>query len=230
MASMSRWFVGSSSSSTSGWPTSARASRALRRQPPDSVSTRVSAGRPRRDRTISTRCSSRQPSRSSRSWWSVPSRSRASGERSLRHLDRGVVVGGHQRAEIPETLRDDVEHRLVGRDGDVLLEPREPDARLPGDGSAVHGLFAADDAQQRGLAGAVPPEHAHAFPRVDRRASHRREAGRGRRRASRGRARRAARPQRTTNRTAQSDGRRECGTTPRTPRDAGVRGRAAMLG
>ncbi len=36
MASMSRWFVGSSSSSTSGCETSAFASSVRRRQPPDS--------------------------------------------------------------------------------------------------------------------------------------------------------------------------------------------------
>ena len=49
MASMSRWLVGSSSSSRSGCDTSARASSTRRRQPPDSVSTAASAGRPRCD-------------------------------------------------------------------------------------------------------------------------------------------------------------------------------------
>ena len=43
MASMSRWLVGSSSSSRSGCATSARASSTRRRQPPESVdTTRVS--------------------------------------------------------------------------------------------------------------------------------------------------------------------------------------------
>ena len=45
MASMSRWLVGSSSSSRSGCPTSARASRTRRRHPPESVSTSASGGR-----------------------------------------------------------------------------------------------------------------------------------------------------------------------------------------
>jgi hypothetical protein len=50
MASMSRWLVGSSSSSRSGCATSARASSTRRFHPPDSVSTMVSAGRSRRDK------------------------------------------------------------------------------------------------------------------------------------------------------------------------------------
>jgi hypothetical protein len=46
-----------------------------------------------------------------------------------------VVVRGHQFAQAPQPFRDDVEHRAVGRQGHVLLEPRAADTGLQPDGS-----------------------------------------------------------------------------------------------
>ena len=51
IASMSRWFVGSSSSSRSGWETSALPSSVRRRQPPESSPSDRSAGSDSRDTT-----------------------------------------------------------------------------------------------------------------------------------------------------------------------------------
>ena len=167
MASMSRWFVGSSSSSTSGCPTRARASSARRRHPPDRVSTRASAGRPRRDSTISTRCSRRHPSRSSNSWCNLPKPLEGLRRRRVGHLDGGVVVVVTSALRSPKPLGDDVEHRLVGRDRHVLLEARDADTRLPGHGALVHRVLTTDDPQQRGLPRPVAAEDADAFPGVD---------------------------------------------------------------
>ncbi|MDT4867127.1 hypothetical protein FQZ97_1020200 [compost metagenome] len=69
MAPMSRWLVGSSSSSRSGSATRAWASSTRRRQPPDSSARVLSAGSCRRLRVLSTSCCRRQPSRASSSCW-----------------------------------------------------------------------------------------------------------------------------------------------------------------
>jgi hypothetical protein len=42
----------------------------------------------------------------------------------------GSVVGGNELADVPETLGDDVEHRPIGRQGNILLEPADADAGL----------------------------------------------------------------------------------------------------
>mmetsp|Transcript_5514 Transcript_5514/g.13281 ORF Transcript_5514/g.13281 Transcript_5514/m.13281 type:complete len:82 (-) Transcript_5514:4552-4797(-) len=57
MASRSRWLVGSSSSSTSGWATSARPNATRFFRPPDRLPTSRAPSRPRRCRVSSTRCS-----------------------------------------------------------------------------------------------------------------------------------------------------------------------------
>ena len=62
MASMSRWLVGSSSSSISGSPTSARARSTRRWLPIDSERNSAAPSRPPRSSTCSTRCSSRHAS------------------------------------------------------------------------------------------------------------------------------------------------------------------------
>ena len=110
---MSRWLVGSSSSSRSGSATSARASSVRRRQPPDSVSTGASAGRPRRARTVSTRCSTFQPSCSSSSVLRLGQPVERTRRVIARDLDGGVVIGRHQRADLAQAFGDHVEDRCA---------------------------------------------------------------------------------------------------------------------
>ena len=113
MASMSRWLVGSSSSSTSGCGDQrARQQHAAPPAARQRVDRRVGAAGRARSSTISTRCSSRQPSRSSSSCCSRPSRSSAAGVASCATSCGGVVVGGDELAQLAEALGDDVEHRL----------------------------------------------------------------------------------------------------------------------
>ena len=131
MASMSRWLVGSSSSSRSGCATSARASSTRRRQPPDSVSTAASAGR-REARQHRARPAARGASRRA-------PRARAAGGRAARaapacclvgHQHRRVVIAGHQIAQVAETLGHDVEDRTAVGERHVLIEPGRSHARL----------------------------------------------------------------------------------------------------
>ena len=127
---MSRWLVGSSSSSRSGCADQARASSTRRRQPPDSVSTEPSAGRSSRESISSTRCSNRQPSRSSSSCCSR-AQPLERGRLAVRRGRRRVVVVGDEQLQIAESLGDDVEHRPVGGKRNVLHQPGHAQARLP---------------------------------------------------------------------------------------------------
>ena len=168
--------------------TSARASSTRRRQPPDSVSTGASAGRSRRESTSSTRCSRRQPSRSSSSCCSRPSRVSASGDGRAR----------------PRPRRGDT-RRPAPTDRRGLRRPRRRPAscaesgtsctsratRMPGCAphrAAIGRQLAAQDLQQRGLAGAVAADDGDALAGLDLQRRRRRAAEGGRRRGRCGRA------------------------------------------
>ena len=79
ITSTSRWFVGSSRSSRSGAPTSARARATRRRQPPESSPRRASAGSARRASAFSTRWLRLQPPSASRACWSCSRRRSSEG-------------------------------------------------------------------------------------------------------------------------------------------------------
>ena len=97
----------------------------------------------RRSRISSTRCSSRQPSRSSSSCCSRPSLSRRAACRrpalEVTHLHGRVVIGGHQVLDVPEPLGDDVEHGMIGGERHVLDEPGDFHAGLRPDRPASGG-------------------------------------------------------------------------------------------
>jgi hypothetical protein len=61
----------------------------------------------------------------------------------------------------------DVEHRPVGRERHVLLEPRDSNRGLPPDGAAVRRQFAADDSQEGRLARTIAADDGHALAGVD---------------------------------------------------------------
>jgi len=62
---------------------------------------------------------------------------------------------------------DDVEDRAVGGERNVLLEARDAQRWLAPYRPRVRGQLAAEDLQQRRLAGAVPADHRHALARLD---------------------------------------------------------------
>ena len=62
---------------------------------------------------------------------------------------------------------DDVEDRSIGRQRHVLLEPRQAKAGLPPDGPGIRRQLAAENFEQRRLAGAVAADDRHALARVD---------------------------------------------------------------
>ena len=84
----------------------------------------------------------------------------------LGHLDRGMVVGRHEIGQVTQPLGDHVEDRAIGRERHILLEPRDADPGGLPDHAAVGLDLAGNDAQQRGLAAAVPADDAHALPRL----------------------------------------------------------------
>ena len=86
-----------------------------RRHPPDSSRIGRSAGSDSRDRTISTFCSSRHPSRSSSWCCSSPSRSSATASSGLGDTHRGAVVLGDDRPERAKPGRHFVEDDPVAR-------------------------------------------------------------------------------------------------------------------
>ena len=83
------------------------------------------------------------------------------------HTVRRVVVARHQLAELAETVGDDVDHRAIGRERHVLREPGDAQSRLKPHRAGVGPLFAAQDLQQRRLAGAVSSDQRHALARLD---------------------------------------------------------------
>ena len=108
-----------------------------------------------------------QPSCSSSSCCSRPSVSSSAGVASVGDEHGGVVIRGDQLAELAEPFGDDVEDGPIGGQGHVLLEPRAAHAGLQPDGAGVRRQLAAQDAEQRRLAGAVPADDAHALARLD---------------------------------------------------------------
>jgi hypothetical protein len=83
------------------------------------------------------------------------------------HVRRGMMVRRDERAYLTQAFGDDVEHGMVGRQRDVLLEPGPAQSGLEPDRPAVRRLVAPENPQQRGLAGPIPPDDAHPFSRLD---------------------------------------------------------------
>ena len=85
-----------------------------------------------------------------------------------RHAHGGMVVGRDQIAELAEAFGDDVEHRPIGRR--AARPARAARRARPGcrhTEPASGGSSPLEDPQQRGLAGAVPADDAHALARLD---------------------------------------------------------------
>jgi hypothetical protein len=59
-----------------------------------------------------------------------------------------MVIRQDEGAEIPEALGHHVEHREIGRERHVLIQPCDADARLAPQRPRVRRLFSADDAQE----------------------------------------------------------------------------------
>ena len=164
---MSRWLVGSSSSSRSGADTSALPSSTRRRQPPDS-SPIASIGRADRGARRSARLSARGASRRALRAGAAASPSRSSAAGPDGGVDGGVMVGGDQRAELAEARRRPrrtrCDRRLPGTSCSSRAM-RSPGARQID--PAVGRRLARDDAQQRRLAGPVAADQADALARLD---------------------------------------------------------------
>ena len=152
MASMSRWLVGSSSSSRSGSETSALPSSARRRQPPDSSRIGRSAGSASRETTVSTFCSSRQPSRSSSWCCSSPSRASAAGHRR-RSPPRAPPRGGSRR------------RGRQARRGRSRLRRRPSGRPTPGTSCSSRAMRSAGRARPCPPSGGISPEMT--FSRLD---------------------------------------------------------------
>ena len=86
---------------------------------------------------------------------------------SLGDLDRCVVVVRHDRAEIAQAFRHDVEHRPIGRERNVLHQSGDAQIGLAPDGAGVRLHVAADDLQQRRLARAVASDDTDALARLN---------------------------------------------------------------
>ena len=168
MASMSRWLVGSSSSSRSRLRHErAREQHAAAPAARQRVDDRV-GGQGEPASTSSTRCSSRQPSRSSSSCCSRPSRSSSAASPPSATVDGRVVVGGD------EVARGRRARRRRRRRPAVRARAARParGARLGAPGCRqivprVGRQLAADDLQQRRLARAVAADDRDALAGVD---------------------------------------------------------------
>ena len=164
---MSRWLVGSSSSSRSGCDTSARASSTRRRQPPDSVSTAASAGRSRCGHDL-LHPLLEPPAVPLLEFVLQSSESLEARRRPLVGDEhRRVVVRRHQFAQVAEALGHDVEDRTGIGERRILLEPGRPQAGRPPDRTGVGRQLTAQHPQQRGLARPVPADHGHALAGFD---------------------------------------------------------------
>ena len=64
-------------------------------------------------------------------------------------------------------LGDDVEHRAVLGERDVLFEPRDAERRLPPDCAGVGHDFAGHHFQKRRLARSVAADHRDALARIE---------------------------------------------------------------
>ena len=71
------------------------------------------------------------------------------------------------RVERPQAVADHRGHRAIRRQRHVLLQPRHANARLPQDEARVRLQVAAQDLQQRGLAGAVAADDGDALAGVN---------------------------------------------------------------
>ena len=85
----------------------------------------------------------------------------------LSHLDGGAVIARDQVAQVAQRVGDDVEHRTARSrsehpDRGVRAEARARSTRI-----GVRGVLAADDAQQCRLSGAVPADHRYPFPSLN---------------------------------------------------------------
>ena len=91
----------------------------------------------------------------------------AAGVAALGHRERGVVIVGDEAGEVAEAVGDDVEHRPLVEERRVLRQAADAQAGLRPDAPAVGRHGAADDVQERRLAGAVAADHADALARLD---------------------------------------------------------------
>ncbi len=154
---MSRWLVGSSSRSTSGEATSARASSTRRRQPPERLCNgRV--GRQLQARHDHLDALFQPPTVQ---FLELVLQAAHLVERAglpLRNLDRRVMVGGHEGAHVPEPFGHHLEDAGPGGERHILIQARAAHAgRSPH--RALIGLeLSCHDAQKRGLAAAVPAD------------------------------------------------------------------------
>src|SRR5690606_2969046 len=82
-----------------------------------------------------------------------------------RRRARAVLVDQH--LQMRKTLRNVFMHAKIERIRQRLVQLRDAQVLLAADFAAVDGLFAHDDAQQGGLAGAVAADQADAFVRLD---------------------------------------------------------------
>ena len=81
-------------------------------------------------------------------------------------LHGGVVIGANQLREVAQAFRDHVEDRRVRRERHVLHEPGDARARLAPHRAAVGLQLAAQDLEERGLAGAVAADDGDPLPRL----------------------------------------------------------------
>ena len=168
IASMSRWFVGSSSSSRSGSDTSALPSSARRRQPPDSSRIGRSAGSARREITsldllleppavaLFQLVLQRRPAAP------APRRRRRSPRRAPRRGD------SRRRRRQARRVRSRPRRRRTGRR--TRARPARAGrcaARLRQIAAGVGWDLAGDHFQQAGLAGPVPADERDALSRLD---------------------------------------------------------------
>ena len=80
---------------------------------------------------------------------------------------RGVVEGGQLRAEVAQAFGDHVEHGTFGVLRHGLGQARHAQGVAPAHLAVVGRDFAVQQAQQRGLAGAVAADHAHALAALE---------------------------------------------------------------
>ena len=84
-------------------------------------------------------------------------------------LMRVAAGSGHrlvalaQRAHLPQSFRDGVKHRGIGRENGLLRHRRHPQPALLRHGAVVQRLHAGQHFEQRGLAGAVAADQADPF-------------------------------------------------------------------
>src|SRR5258705_3049081 len=90
--------------------------------------------------------------------------------RGLGDLDGRPVIARDELAQVAQAFGHDLEDRALGRKGpilDILNQPGEAQARFGPHRSGVGRLLAAEDPQQRRLAGTVPANNRDALPTID---------------------------------------------------------------